>query len=138
MEKFHVAEMVFTKTQFFDEPGADGKRRKIDFILAYTPISGGDDNNRENEKNWSTQRSYFIQQLAKKGIESESTTVYQPDENGKTKTVFIKLHGTLPFLYNYCNMNMFHYGIQLRKSILINGQSTILLTSRFVAMRQTT
>ena len=66
-------------------------------------MSADDAKNGENEKKWAIQRSYFIQQLAKKGIESESTTVYEPDENGQTKTVFIKLHGTLPFLYNYCN-----------------------------------
>ena len=40
----------------------------------------------------------YIEELQKKGIENEFT-----EPLDEKKTVFIKLHGTLPFLYRYCN-----------------------------------
>ena len=74
--------------------------------MAFTP---GNDPTGEHAK----QRKMYIEELEKKGIENEFT-----EPLDEKKTVFIKLHGTLPFLYRYCNK--LSINLPLKGNIIIN------------------
>ena len=73
--------------------------------MAYEP--------RDNEPELITsRRAYFIEQLAKKGIEHEITDKVKDEASGKWKPVFVKLHATLKFLYSYAEKMAIHMDLK--------------------------